>query len=443
MLNPIEIRTLEGVRLDVDTSATIEVNMGGISLLSLADRPATYTNSFTLPRTPTNESVFAFASQPTRNNRPVIDVIITKGLFQRSAMLKVTEFEGSYKCTLNYDNGVIESLKNQTIDVVDTLSTYTGATTQTEAVQFPCGLGNPVKYYTFKTNNTIISSYGENGLSGTSMMKLTKWFELLSLLTGITFDGTLFSDSNFNNQYLNVPNYGYKLKLDYSLEEEKYYDRTISASSVISAICKLYGCDIKTSFDTLTIDKLDLTISPIDIETISIKSKIIFSGLGKDNYIAYNASGSDAYFGSDKFTSDGAGINTIENGCNVPLTDVVGYITNDKDSVADKIIIFSQGTFSEENVSIYFTSTFITELGIGINSVDILSMSGFYSDILNPIFANPVILKANGYIDPLTADTIMNDRVINSVRLGGRYWVDQMAYNLTTGNSVLTLIKLP
>jgi hypothetical protein len=69
-------------------------------------------------------------------------------------------------------------------------------------------------------------------------------------------------------------------------------------------------------------------------------------------------------------------------------------------------------------------------------------MSGYYSTVLNPIFANPVILSATGYIDPLTSDTIMNDRVIKSVKLGGRYWVDDMKYNLTNGNSVLKLIKL-
>ena len=111
----LEIRTISGTRLDVYPTATIEVNMGGISLLNLQDRTATYTNSFKLPRTPTNESVFEFASQPTRNNRPVIDVIITKGLVQRLAVLKVIEFEKDYKCSVSYTDILIQL--NETIDL--------------------------------------------------------------------------------------------------------------------------------------------------------------------------------------------------------------------------------------------------------------------------------------------------------------------------------------
>ena len=87
-----------------------------------------------------------------------------------------------------------------------------------------------------------------------------------------------------------------------------------------------------------------------------------------------------------------------------------------------------------------FSQTFTN---VSVKRAAILSLSGFYSNILNPIFANPVIIEASRYIDPITADTIMNNRVITSVQLGGRYWVDQFAYNLTTGQSKLTLIKLP
>ena len=86
MQQAIDIRRAsDGRRFDVYPNETIEVNMGGISLLKLADRTVSYTNSFKLPRTPNNEQIFEFASQPTRNNRPSIEVVITKGLFQKTA----------------------------------------------------------------------------------------------------------------------------------------------------------------------------------------------------------------------------------------------------------------------------------------------------------------------------------------------------------------------
>ena len=71
-----------------------------------------------------------------------------------------------------------------------------------------------------------------------------------------------------------------------------------------------------------------------------------------------------------------------------------------------------------------------------------LSIYPAYSNILTPIFTNPIILDASKWFDPFTANQIMESRVINSVQLGGRYWVDSMAYNITTGQSKMTLIKL-
>jgi len=68
--------------------------------------------------------------------------------------------------------------------------------------------------------------------------------------------------------------------------------------------------------------------------------------------------------------------------------------------------------------------------------------SGIYSGVLNSILQNPIILDATKWLDPFTANQIMESRIINSVQLGGRYWVDSMAYNITTGQSKMTLIKL-
>ena len=50
----IDIRTIDGVKVDMLAGETVEVVMGGFSLLDLSLRSANYTTSFKLPRTPAN-----------------------------------------------------------------------------------------------------------------------------------------------------------------------------------------------------------------------------------------------------------------------------------------------------------------------------------------------------------------------------------------------------
>ena len=61
MLYPINIYVFQnGNKLDVSQEETIEINMGGISLLNLQQRTYTHTNSFSLPRTPNNEAELGY-----------------------------------------------------------------------------------------------------------------------------------------------------------------------------------------------------------------------------------------------------------------------------------------------------------------------------------------------------------------------------------------------
>ena len=173
-------------------------------------------------------------------------------------------------------------------------------------------------------------------------------------------------------------------------------------------------------------------------------SKQIESPYNLNNRIVYVVdSREDKLFGSDNIISSGANdkeILKIKSFIPVYYEGLYsGYDTSDKDALSKLIIMGSSGYTANEVKSrgIAYTS------GIQSYVASPIDMNGYYSSILNPIFANPVILSASGYIDPLTADSIMNTRIINSVKLGGRYWVDEMKYNLTTGNSVLKLIKLP
>jgi hypothetical protein len=71
-----------------------------------------------------------------------------------------------------------------------------------------------------------------------------------------------------------------------------------------------------------------------------------------------------------------------------------------------------------------------------------INMDGIYSSVLDPIFLQPIICEASIYLNPFVANQIMNTRLVVSKQLTGRYWVETMAYNLTTGLAKMKLIKL-
>jgi hypothetical protein len=434
----LSITTISGQRFDLYPNETIEVNMGGISLLNLADRTVSYTNSFKLPRTANNEAIFAFASHPTRNNRPSINVVITKGLFQKSATLKVKEFTGDYNCEVVYDNGVLDLLSSTTIDTLfdDGKTWETYATNISELQQVYASNDADTQFESFRP---VTYTYSDSG----SLL-----FNLLNLFStkyNITFNGTLFDDTDFNALFMILPylsrTYTYvQISGGYYQINVTQHKTTvpnlISVSTLLKAISQLFMCDVKINGRTITINKVTFP-SGINIETLSFK-KTIYSGYLNQNNIVYELKDSSVspLFGSDTFIADGVGNkDVLKLGISVPLAYGTSPKLYDTSSVQDLQIYKAVGG----SYPFIFNGT---TYNIYSYNAAILTMSGYYSTILNPIFANPVILSATGYIDPLTADTIMNDRVIKSVKLGGRYWVDDMKYNLTTGNSVLKLIKI-
>ena len=98
----IEIRTVDGRKFDMLAGETVEVVMGGFSLLDLSLRSANYTTSFELPRTPANESIFEFASETTRYNRPNIPIFARFGTRDMCGYMKVVSFGKTYSVTLKF-----------------------------------------------------------------------------------------------------------------------------------------------------------------------------------------------------------------------------------------------------------------------------------------------------------------------------------------------------
>jgi len=449
MQQAIDIRTLDGQRFDVYPNETIEVNMGGISLLNLADRTVSYTNSFKLPRTPNNEAIFQFASQPTRNDRPSIEVIISKGLFQKNATLKVKEFDGDYKCEVVYDSDIlIEKLKNTnfySLPLETIIHVFPPDPTDKEILNKFCERTQTNRYFTPVTYNHRVGDAGGGGNS--NAITVGSLISIIETNLSISFIGDMLSDSFFMNSFI-FNKYVY-LELNYLNIEQVYSTSSfdvISISEIFKALSQIFCFDFIISGSTIELKSV-INLIPLSgetIETLTNGGKHFSSGYAKENFIKYTIADKlvNENFGSDTILADGINNKTI-----IQLSSVIppyfagtyfGYDMTDKD-VYKKICIMGGGVATlntMRNSSIPYTANITSVVAAPVD------MAGFYSSILNPIFANPVILSADGYIDPLTADTIMNNRVISSVKLGGRYWVDEMKYNLTTGKSVLKLIKL-
>lgn len=489
MSQPINIRVLEtGERIDVYAAETIELNMGGISLLNLADRPTSYTNSFNLPRTPNNEQIFEFASQPTRRNRPSIKVIITKGLFQKFATLKLKDFDSDYKCEVSYDSdGVIEKIKNQGLDLFDD---YCDIVFLSTATLYPEGVMSelyeyaefngldPSSYdkeqdgaycYPIQTNTLTVSRDGGiDPITNLPVILERNIFSSLQVVLkmgaaklGLTIDGDLFtSDISFSKAHIQNNNYTiYAEGRDDTPIVELYISihkntdvniKQVYLSDLIKSVATIWGCDVSIVGNNISINKVSskLLQEGTNTETLSF-TKSFSTGYSKLNRILYKAKDAEKkYFGSDIITAEGAGekdiltINSI-----IPKTDSIGYISDLENTNGEIFIVVTDAAIAGGAGKLYvvaptYLDDFYYEVPVDYFNASILSMSGFYSSFLNPIFTDPVLLNVDGYIDPFTANTIMANRVINSIKLGGRYWVDEMKYNLTTGNTTLKLIKL-
>jgi hypothetical protein len=426
--------------------------MGGISLLNLADRTVSYTNSFKLPRTPTNEQIFEFASQPTRNNRPNIEVTIKKGLFQKEATLKVKEFDGDYKCEVAYKSQ-LDLIKGKTYETLLGDRFLTSQDTNTNFLnELVSGLNlNGFRYLV--TNSSVVPSISNSGGNCSVGYLLSELFIDLNTAYGIDLSNSdILLDPEFQKSYIIIPNLWIE-KVDIVASDYwNYYTRVVDSgllvTELLKTIAQLFFCNVVFGEKNTNINKIQITSSEgINIETLSF-SKTIYNNESEKNFILYNCSKliPNKYESSDMFTIGGGVGNKDLLTLTAYLPDTVFVSGNPRlnitnSDVVGKMIIAVSTSGTGSFILTYETTTETYVTGSNSNA-GILSLSGFYSSILNPIFKDPVILNADGYIDPLTDDAIMNERVINSVKLGGRYWVDEKKYNLTAGKSVLKLIKL-
>lgn len=467
MQSDINIRTLTGDRIDISPNTSVELNMGGISLLSLEDRPIGYTNSFRLPRTPMNDKVFEFACLPNRSNRPKVDVIIESGAFQERARLIVMGGDNSgYDVSVSYRSlDVIEDLKTLNVYYLPSdglqLQSY-GPTTpsQDDYIADMCNASSPYFYPIFRNHYFKHDEFLPNNCA----MSLTELFSRVALATGYNFYGSLLTDSYFQNGFILLRS----LRLRISYISGIYYlvvkNAAISSqlffSDVLKTICQIFFADMKIEGNSITLNKLSMSGTVIDIDGFDSIDKMIYTGYGQRNYIRYDVVDKSLTpnQGGDYFVAEGVGDKEVfKMKAKIPKYYSYGDPTR---TVLTTIDSSTLGGYDDEediaNTDIVIMSSRPVSSHVSYDGIDtvlvpsapeanILSMSGVYSTPLTPVFhpttGRPSIVKVRKILTQLEARYIMNYRLILSRELSGTFFVDSMSYNLSTGNAVLTLIK--
>lgn len=462
MSQPISIIVrATGERIDVAATETIEVNMGGISLLSLGGRTQSYTNTFKLPRTPRNEVLFGFVSQPTRSNVAELDVVITKGLFYQEAKLKVTAFDESYSCTLSYDyEGVIAALAEQNFY---TLPVDGKKTTIKEDAPEPTADVILAAVTAQTTDGTCFSPmmYRTDVSTNTAAMSFYSFVERVQTLLGVTFAGDILSDDvvmsymifnkyitfTYSNSFPNPDGYYFQQNIQSGDIDFK------SCGEVLKALSQLCLFDVIINGTTITLKSVSSMQAgtPIAINGFTF-SKDIYSGYGATSIVKYKVNETiPDTFGADTFPSNGVGETTaLEMLSYIPINYANqvspnvrgGYNCSDSNALKEIIIMAAVGIEATSSYPMYW-STYSKTSSSSFSTItgNPIALGSVYSTPLS-CMANPVILDANGYLNPLQAQQVIDTRLITSIQMGGTYWVDSMAYDLNSGRTKMKLIKL-
>ncbi len=486
MYQAIKITHQNGDVFDTSPNMNIELNMGGVSLLNLSEKTVSYTNSFTLPRTPNNDRLFGYSGFRDSKNKPKIKIFIQKGLFFKGALMTIRSVTNSgYSCSISYDEpDIITALANSSpyelyaseyfppfydgsgyiynltadglsLDEAFEQVIYGAATKLAIVDDLPEAGARP--FFTIFTNKAIIcnegqvssQSYTDNGNVFSGVWHL---LHLICKAHGLKLTGSVIEDTLFQRLMIRQPKVKYYVNGVYCMaapDSDAHTTVKTTNKDVVNAILKLFFAEFTVDNGEFRIDKLSdrfaRSYEGVMIEGLTFE-KDMTSGYGSNkNYITYKAKDeADKYYASDYFEGEGSygitdvvTINSI-----IPDTDSVGYVTTPEAIGNDLMIAIddeSAGTIQGQLSWNYGVS--LSNIPT-IKKAAILNIAPVYSSFMSDIFKKPIILDASGYMDILTMDKVMKKRVIYSVGLGGQFWVETLAYSLVSGNCKMKLIKI-
>lgn len=474
MLYPINIYVFEnGNKLDVSPEETIEINMGGISLLNLQQRTYTHTNSFSLPRTPNNEAELGYIGLKQVYANPRIEVIIQRGSINLRGFITVLNTtESTIEVSFAYDDGGgFADLKNMNFYTMVYNETYPefndDQNGQDDLLRYitamPVGTVDEKLYYAPHTAGGTVTAYDRDSQnSGGLVIRFVKFVELLETELGITIDGKT-----------NIPTYlwvvnkwaGFGVQYKYATNKIQPFvslrqnigDAFLSVSDVLKAFCQYHNLDfVQTSYNTFEFKSFATILAndPYVIEQDILEwQKRTTTGLGLNNEITYKNNGrafatilgngegrkelfkslvsspDRQYFPTSPIKNELSGYNLLD------CQDVI-FLSKANPSYpesyyeSDKYYEFITGFGGEQ----YYNTLTIKYPVLKI------AQAGNYYTIQNAL-RYPIIFDITIWLSNYDFEQVSQKRMVRSVVLGGDFFVEKMAYNVNTGNAVLTLIK--
>ena len=436
----IEIRTIDGKKIDMLAGVTIEMVMGGFSLLDLSLRSANYTTSFELPRTPTNQNIFEFASETSRYNRPDVPVFARFGTRDVYGYLKVLSFGNTYSVTLkfaDFTNAMSGFKLNDIVsDIVNPI--FTSNISYQDAIS---KMADSDKYTFFHSYSAETEPILPNmGI----FINQGEIINMICVKAGYTslFDVNVDLSKKFlfcRDWYYEIVGAGvgvYNVNIVYSVEKQ---DKSISV--LLKQLCLANGLffAVNEMGKTVTFSKIETVLSsePVKIETLQLKEKQLYTGHGSKNTIKYSVG--DGITSTTKyamFTADGKTSTELLQ-LEILIPSKIGNVYNLTD-VTDLVVASREGTKYNLTYNYNGLGNYLT---INTEYLTIPNLAPVYS-FMQSVFANTFVISAEGYINSLQIESVISNRAISSIALGGTYFVETLNYNINTGNSVLTLIKL-
>ena len=473
MLYPINIYVFDnGNKLDVNQEETIEINMGGISLLNLQQRTCTHTNSFSLPRTPNNEKELGYIGLKQVYATPRVEVIIQRGSINLRGFITVLNTtEKAIEVSFAYDDGGgFADLKNMNFYTVydETYPEFEDNSNGEEALlryitAMPVGTPDEKLYYAPHTAGGMVTAYDRDSEnSGGLVIRFLKFIGLLESELGITIEGKA-----------NIPSYlwvvnkwaGFGVQYKYANKIQPFVslrqnigDNFLSVSDVLKAFCQYNNLDfVQTSYNTFEFKSFTTILknAPYVIEQDILEwQKRTTTGLAKYNDIVYknngralatllgNGKGRKELFKSlvsapARQSFPTSPMNAELTGYNLLDCPDVIFLSNTADPAypenyytIDKYYVFLTGSGGTQ----YYKT-----LTINYPELKIAPVRNYYT--IQQALQYPIIFDVTIWLSNYDFEQVCQKRMVRSVVLGGDFFVEKMAYNVNTGNAVLTLIK--
>ena len=448
----IDILTTTGQRFDVN--ATIEMVMGGVSLFEMESRSTSYSTSFPLQRTPANEKLLSFASNQQRSSNPSIPVFVSSGYFTFQGILKVMGFSGAqYDCVIIFSdfNEKINTLFLNDLITSNISNPIFSNASANVAFQ---NMADSNEFSLLYTKSTDV--YESDNLYPAEITEQGAWISASHFLTllGLELGYTFYADSseNFDELFIFLRDFQYDFLLGpmIGLSITKVTDNANHlCSDVMRALMQIKHCyyeidELTKKVNIYNIEsKLNSTSNIIFFEGFSITNKLIasqFNAINKINYTLDESIEPDS-FGSE-FNSDGVGANTVfEIGSLVPkmefgISQGIDYF--DLRGISDIVFGIKKESDNGRLYSYSIYSGFYIYLDPHYD-MDIYTLD--YS-FLDKYFLQPIILEVEGVIPNNVASNFFKTKIFDSLKLGGRFWIDSLNYDISTGKSVAKLIKI-